>query len=645
MAVGNKNFCPECEVEIIEASEAPKSEPQKPSTPAQTPAKEQSSGHSIKDGMGMIEENRTKIGAVETFSDNSVTNHTHTTNTTNISNITQIADDTKKSVVCEISGKKVLVTSSVVCPVCGKTVSEQYYDEGKLRCQLCEQKAVEAYERFYSEMVSGTRVIDSELRSVLDEKAKSLKLSPVQIKEIEIKLRKAASDKQDRLSDIQQKDLNRTLNMLMTDKIDVVACLNKVSVYAKLTDDAQVQCWFRLLSAIAAPDNYLQDMKNASVDDYWQTYWSFLAAMKAKKTTEAVICIDSAKKKYPEKINDITLALAYLEVMQYVTSQDESYLQDARNDYACVTETESPCLQEFAGRLGTLLDDVSALPKDFNKLILSKANASKPAATKPAATKPAPTKPSAPAAGSTNTTETKGYTLNTAGGPLNPTMTSFPQAQAVETKQKKKGGIWLALILGVMVVGGYLYYTKVMNVNQETAAQEATASAAPAEKAKQAAPTEKISTAATATTAAPAATPASTAPAAQPAGTPAATATPAATTTPAAAPAASAPATPAAPKSTLADKAVVSQADIASLTPEQAVTEGKAAYAKGNYKLAFNLFKKAASANNSEACYQIGMMLSTGKGEIAKNVLQAKVWLKKAAGAGHSDAAKALETL
>ena len=606
MAVGNKNFCPECEVEIIGASEAPKSEPQKPSTPAQTPAKEQSSGHSIKDGMGMIEENRTKIGAVETFSDNSVTNHTHTTNTTNISNITQIADDTKKSVVCEISGKKVLVTSSVVCPVCGKTVSEQYYDEGKLRCQLCEQKAVEAYERFYSEMVSGTRVIDSELRSVLDEKAKSLKLSPVQIKEIEIKLRKAASDKQDRLSDIQQKDLNRTLNMLMTDKIDVVACLNKVSVYAKLTDDSQVQCWFRLLSAIAAPDNYLQDMKNASVDDYWQTYWSFLAAMKAKKTTEAVICIDSAKKKYPEKINDITLALAYLEVMQYVTSQDESYLQDARNDYACVTETESPCLQEFAGRLGTLLDDASALPKDFNKLILSKANASKPAATKPA-----PTKPSAPAAGSTNTTETKGYTLNTAGGPLNPTMTSFPQAQAVETKPKKKGGIWLALILGVMVVGGYLYYTKVMNVNQETAAQEATASAAPAEKvekATQAAPTEKTSTAA-------------------------------------AAPAATAPATPAAPKSTLADKAVVSQADIASLTPEQAVTEGKAAYAKGNYKLAFNLFKKAASANNSEACYQIGMMLSTGKGEIAKNVLQAKVWLKKAAGAGHSDAAKALETL
>ena len=95
----------------------------------------------------------------------------------------------------------------------------------------------------------------------------------------------------------------------------------------------------------------------------------------------------------------------------------------------------------------------------------------------------------------------------------------------------------------------------------------------------------------------------------------------------------------------MADKAVVSQADIASLTPEQAVTEGKAAYAKGNYKLAFNLFKKAASANNSEACYQIGMMLSTGKGEIAKNVLQAKVWLKKAAGAGHSDAAKVLETL
>ena len=179
MMVGSKSFCPECESEIIDAqpAEVPAAsapaKPQASSTPASEGAQ---SGHVIKDGMGMIEENRTKIGAVDTFSDNSVTTHNHTTNTTNISNITQIEDDTKKSVVCEISGRKVLVTSSVVCPMCGKTVAEQYYDESKLRCALCEKKAVEAYENFYKEMTSGSRVIDKELRSVLDSKAKGYKL-------------------------------------------------------------------------------------------------------------------------------------------------------------------------------------------------------------------------------------------------------------------------------------------------------------------------------------------------------------------------------------------------------------------------------------------------------------------------------------
>ena len=120
MAVGSKNFCPECEAEIVEA-------PESNSQIGGAPESEtfDGKGHVIKNGLGMVEENRTKIGAVETFSDNSVTNNSHTTNTTNISNITNVSDDTKKSVVCEISGKKILVTSSIICPVCGRTVSGQ----------------------------------------------------------------------------------------------------------------------------------------------------------------------------------------------------------------------------------------------------------------------------------------------------------------------------------------------------------------------------------------------------------------------------------------------------------------------------------------------------------------------------------------
>ena len=70
-----------------------------------------------------------------------------------------------------------------------------------------------------------------------------------------------------------------------------------------------------------------------------------------------------------------------------------------------------------------------------------------------------------------------------------------------------------------------------------------------------------------------------------------------------------------------------------------------AAYESGDYKAAHDWFKKAGNAGNADACYQLGMMLSTGKGSIAKNTLQAKVWLKKAAGLGHVDAQTALSTM
>ena len=613
MMVGSKSFCPECESEIVDAQpvDVPAA-PAKQNTPSSESAQ---SGHVIKDGMGMIEENRTKIGAVETFSDNSVTTHNHTTNTTNISNITKIEDDTKKSVVCEISGRKVLVTSSVVCPVCGRTVAEQYYDESKLRCSLCEKKAVESYESFYKEMTAGSRVIDKELRSVLDAKAKSFKLTEEQVKESELKLRKLQSDKQERLTDIQQKDFDRTIKQLKEGKIASSACLNKVSAYAKLTDESSVQCWFWLLSAVVAPDNYLKDMKAATVDCYWQIYWSFVAAMKAKKTTEAVLCVDTAKTKYPDSINDITLAQAYLEVFQYVETKDTAYLDDAENDVRCVVETESPCLQEFREKLKSVLADRASIPSIEKVLISSPQPQVKPAsqpaaqpATRPAA-QPAAQKPVAQKSAAQ---ESKGYTLNSAGGPLNPTVTSF--SQAPQPKKKGKGGFGIILLIAAVAVGAYVFLGKgTENDVAEKPAQSTDVVEKPVAK-----PVEK--------------------PVAKPVEKPVQTTVKEVTPEPAKV---------AEPKKmTMAEKAAAASPASSASSPQADVyAQGMEAYKNGNYKEAHDLFKKAATAGNAEACYQLGLMLSTGKGTIAKNTLQAKVWMKKAAGLGHAEAQKVLETL
>ena len=95
---------------------------------------------------------------------------------------------------------------------------------------------------------------------------------------------------------------------------------------------------------------------------------------------------------------------------------------------------------------------------------------------------------------------------------------------------------------------------------------------------------------------------------------------------------------------TMAEKAAQATTAPAAGPQDESLKQGLEAYEKGDYKLAHDLFKRAATAGNAEACYQLGLMLSTGKGSVAKNPLQGKVWIKKAAGLGHAEAAKALET-
>ena len=649
-AFGGKNFCPECGNEIMETAPVAQTHADEPASTA-TPAE---GAAVIKDGMGIIENTRTKVGAVDTFSDNSVTNNT----TNNTTNITQITDDTKKSVICEISGKKVLVTSSVQCPVCGKTVSNQYYDEDKLRCTECEKRAVKEYEKYYAEFTKDVRVIDKDLREVLDGKAKALKLTALQVKEMELKLRKANAGKDAHLSDIKKKDFERTIVQMYQEKITPEMAFTKVSAYAKITEDAAVQCWYHAIWAICNPKEYVDALKNATVDEYWQNYWAFAAYAKLDDIAGAVDAVDVAKEKFPENVNDIILAQAYLGACQYFSSEDEAYVSDAYSYFESIQGTDSECLKFHYERFEEL-DNVFA-PDDFGclnvaSLILTRrmmkgypetgserpalseehrdpprqqstlaaarearqaqaqTPAPAPAPVKPAQTpqpaKPAPARPApAPQPAPVKPTGQKGVVLNnTAGGPANPQV-SFSDATPV--KPKKKGGgtvIVIILILVALAAGAYFFLNKPKT--PDTAVEQ----------------TVKSPEVTSAPVAAPVDTPApKEAPVAKP--------------------------------KTMAEKAKAQQetnnaAEEAARTAAPAVSDapgaadlakGMEAYKAGDFKAAHDFFKSAGNAGNAEACYQLGMMLSTGKGSVAKNTLQSKVWLKKAANLGHAAAKAAI---
>ena len=647
---GGKSFCSECGNEIIEVA-APAAPAPVESAPSDVPSEGASV---IQDGMGIIENTRTKVGAVDTFSDNSVTNHT----THNTTNITHVADDTKKSVVCEISGKKVLITSSVQCPVCGKTVSIQYYDEDKLRCTECEKRAVKEYEKYFVEFTKDVRVIDKDLREILDAKAKSLKVTELQVKELELKLRKANSGKEAHLSEIKKKDFERTIVQLYQEKITPEAAFTKVSAYAKITSDPAVQCWYHVIWAVCNPKEYVESLKNAAVDEYWQNLWAFAAYAKLNDIAGAVDAVDTAKEKYPENVNDMILAQAYLGVCQYFSSEDEAYLQDSETYFQSVSAPDSDSLffhyerfEELYNVMAT--DDYGCLDvttllltrkvtkgypffgptrpalspdhRDVSKSesVIAAAVASREAQKAPAvqqaprpAQKPAPVKQTPQPAGQ------KGVVLNnTAGGPANPQV-SFSGASPV--KSKKKGGgaaIVVIVILALLGAGAYFFFknkplpkTTDVKVEKPVTPAEVKATSTPAPEGNTKVVKEQKA-------------------------------------------ASEAPAQPKKPM-TMAEKAEVKKAEaqkaagavatkasaVVSSGPGAAdLAKAMEAYKAGDFKTAYDCFKSAGNAGNAEACYQLGLMLSTGKGSVAKNTLQSKVWLKKAAGLGHEAAKAAIQ--
>ena len=611
--LAGKMFCPECENEII--SPAPSQAEKSAGNPAErqsgAPEAPQQAGASIKDGMGIIENSRNKVGAVESFSDNSVTNNTTNTTTNNISNITNINDDTKKSVICEISGKQILVTSSVKCPVCGKVVSNQYYNEKKLRCLSCEKECIAEYQAFYRDLTKGSRVIDKQMREVLDNKAASLKLDAADIKEIELKLRKEGSGKDAYLSEIKQRDFVRTIDQFLQAGMSLTTCLGKVEAYAKVTEDEQVQCWYHLLWAVARPLEYRKALSEAVVDSFWQTYWDFAAAVRLGKSAEAVNAVDTLKEKFPEHVNDGLFAQVLLEQCQFFMTKNEDYLKDAQQDMQGLSMFESESLAA-----------VQAVQIAISMFIVAGQIVKFEETPEQETQRPQTAAQSQGGQAQPQAASQKGVVLNnTAGGPLNPEVSFATATNSGKGGTKGKGGLWAALVIVALLIGGGAYF---FLAKDNTTPKETSTASTPAPESK-AAPSKTTTDNKSEENKEPVTQTASQA-------------------------------EPAAPK-TMAEKAAAKTAaqKAAEKASAQAPSSGAAmsegmkkamqAYSAGDYKAAHDLFKQEGNAGNAEACYQLGLMLSTGKGSVAKNTLQAKVWLKKAVSLGHPDAQTALSNL
>lgn len=73
-------------------------------------------------------------------------------------------------------------------------------------------------------------------------------------------------------------------------------------------------------------------------------------------------------------------------------------------------------------------------------------------------------------------------------------------------------------------------------------------------------------------------------------------------------------------------------------------SKGEEAYEKGDYKVAFAEFTKAADAGDMNAQYNLGVMYEHGHG-VKQSDLKASEWYQLAADNGHPEAPAALQLL
>ena len=128
-----------------------------------TPAAEEPEAAPLVGDKNLINES-TIIGKQEKYEASNITIH---------NNITE--DHSHTTIVCAVSGKRIYLDHSVVCPKCGKQVALEYYVEASKRCENCEQQAREEYRAFVVR-TTGAGPLDAACKQQLDAEAQRLQI-------------------------------------------------------------------------------------------------------------------------------------------------------------------------------------------------------------------------------------------------------------------------------------------------------------------------------------------------------------------------------------------------------------------------------------------------------------------------------------
>lgn len=252
LADDKARFCPACGRECPKVKIAP--EPSKNGAP-----------ETLVGDKNLINDS-TIVGRQENYEASNITIH---------NNITE--DHSHTTVVCAVSGKRIYLDQSAVCPRCGKQVALEYYVERSKRCERCEEEAREAF-RSSAARIIAEGPLDAARKQRLDELTERLQIDAETRTEI-LKSLKRASPAAVKLGSVQEAELETAVNRLRKNASpeERAKALETLAVLHDLTDNYTVDYWYHLARALLDPEAAVKSYEEELTDNYWQRYWGYLA--------------------------------------------------------------------------------------------------------------------------------------------------------------------------------------------------------------------------------------------------------------------------------------------------------------------------------------------------------------------------------
>jgi pSer/pThr/pTyr-binding forkhead associated (FHA) protein len=290
-------------------------------------------------------------------------------NTSNTINNNTIQDDTKKIVICAVSGKRIFLKDSIRCVSCDKDVALEYYDFDINKCTNCFNINKQLYRKEVDNALKD-QIIDPEERKYLNQKAKELSISvDLQLViESEQKNKILIHQYGNELQGLHKIEFDIAKRELFS-KFDLEgASIKFKSIYDKHITNESVANYYFFTNAIKNPSDYISQLQNSSIDIYWQHYWGFLALINVNDTENSFDKINRIKLLYNSKLNEINLAETLLYVRCFLKFKEIDYLTEAKLKIQEINTIENELLNQLYQGAKFILDNYNV---EASKIISS----------------------------------------------------------------------------------------------------------------------------------------------------------------------------------------------------------------------------------------------------------------------------------